>query len=153
MKSKSLKALRIFALIVGWIMAIASFVVTLLLVLIPKEELFELVMDNNMGEFINTLFTGIGNTFLAFLIAAVVRMIEKKAPIGKVIASRLMYSCCISYIAATIGEGYEIFLYCKALKIPLILSTLSFTPLIYTVAIFVFYNHFTKMVTFESEVA
>ena len=159
MNNKPLRILRKLALTFGWIGSVLFFLYGLASVLSPSKLLVEYAMSyNNMGELITTIFTLFGHTFLAFLIASVVRMIEKQVPIGKDVASRLMYACCLSYIAAALGETYQIILYFRTFNYPMGFSIFPIIiqlliPLLYATSIFVFYNHFTKMVTFESEVA
>lgn len=159
MNNKPLRVLRKLALIFGWIMSIVFFIAGMGTVLLPSKHLVEHAMNyNNMGELIKIIFGLLGGIFLAFLIASVVRMILKQVPIGKAVASRLMYACCLSYIAAALGESYEIILYFKTFNYPLGISIFPIIiqlliPLLYVTSIFIFYNHFTKMVTFESEVA
>jgi hypothetical protein len=92
-------------------------------------------------------------------------MIEKEGPVGKESARRLMIVCCLSYVADALvifcsfilklSEGIQIFSasgwrswipYASTAVSPLV-------PVLYAASIFVLYMHFTKMVTFESEVA
>ena len=92
-------------------------------------------------------------------------MIEKEAPVGKENAQRLMMVCCFSYVGEALvlfcfvilklSEGMQIFTasgwrswipYASGAVTPLV-------PILYAASIFVLYTHFTKMATFESEVA
>jgi hypothetical protein len=103
--------------------------------------------------------------FFAFLIAAVFHMIEKEAPVGLENARRLMIVCCLSYLAdALVGlcsfllklsEGLLIFGDSGWRSwIPYAYTGVSpIVPVLYAAAIFALFTHFTKMVTFESEVA
>lgn len=168
MNIKSLKLLRIGALILGWII--------LLTVLLRVGQSVYYHMHTNpyggaaMPQFgiVTTLFSflsGLGNVFLAFLVAAVVRMIEKEAPVGVKNARRLMIVCCLSYLVdAIVRSGAFI------LALPDVMNffhrpdwvslfpyayigSLPFAPFLYAASIFVLFTHFSKMVTFESEVA
>ena len=114
---------------------------------------------------LGAFFSGIGNAFLAFLIAAVFRMIEKQAPVGSENADRIMIVCCLTYLADALtgccssilklSELLPVFkplvwgfwLQCMPMAIPVLV------PVLYAASIFVLYTNFTKMVTFESEVA
>jgi hypothetical protein len=48
---------------------------------------------------LSSFFADLGNALFAFLIAAVVRMIEKRAPVKHAYARRLMITCCLAYVA------------------------------------------------------
>ena len=161
MNNKSLKVLRIVALVIGWLLAV--FLILDIVGILVAETMFmgSAAPQFNIGKFLNHFFSRFGNIFLAFLIAAVVGMIEKQAPVGKEIASRLMIVCCLSYVTAALGQIYEAILalilisywpkwyHLGAYPSPIQLLI----PILFAVSIFVFYTHFTKMVTFESEVA
>ena len=171
MNNKSLKLLRICAVVLGWILLIGEWAGIL-----GRYNLYRRAQNNPEGfitaiaqfdilSALSSFFSGFGSVFFAFLIAAVFRMIEKEAPVGKENAQRLMIVCCFSYAAEAIvlfcafilklSEGVQIFSssgwrslvpYASTAVSPLV-------PVIYAASIFVLYTHFTKLATFESEVA
>jgi hypothetical protein len=124
-----------------------------------------MVAQFDLANSMSSFFSSFGNALFAFLIAAVLRMIEKQAPIGNEYAQRLMIACCLFYVAESAarlcsfiihlpealqvfaGFGLRFWLPCFSKVIP------SVIPLLYAASIYVLYTHFTKMVTFESEVA
>jgi hypothetical protein len=171
MSTKSLKLLRICAVVLGWVLLVGVWAG-----IWGRYSLYRSAQNNPEGfitaiaqfDILSTLssfFSGFGGVFLAFLVAAVFRMIEKEAPVGKESAQRLMIVCCISYLADALAlcfsfilklsEGLQIFStsgwrswipYASTAVSPLV-------PVLYAASIFVLYTHFTKMATFESEVA
>jgi hypothetical protein len=174
MSAKSLKLLRIGVLVLGWILIVA-----VLGSVWSQFGLYYRAQNNPAGffgsmvaqfDFANSLgsfFSGFGNAFFAFLIAAVFRMIEKQAPVGIGNARRLMIVCCLSYLACALTRfcsflpglaaaqsshlvrnfGLSYWFSFSSTLIPVIV------PILYAASIFVLYMHFTKLVTFESEVA
>lgn len=172
MKTRSLKFLRICVLVLGWllvtgvIMGIWSRIVGYNLALNnPTSFIFVMPGRFNIGSALSSFFSGMGNAFLAFLIAAVVRMIEKQVPIGIEYANRLMIVCCLSYLADALIELYGLTRYFLAtlslihgfdfrfLSTYAAFSIPAIAPLLYAASIYVLYRHFTSMVQFESEVA
>jgi hypothetical protein len=171
MDNRSLKPLRICAVILGWILLIGEWAG-----IWGRCNLYRRVQNNPEGfitaiaqfdilSAVSSFFSGFGGVFFAFLIAAVFRMIEKEAPVGKENAQRLMIVCCFSYIAEALvlfysfilklSEGMQIVSasgwrswipYASTAASPLV-------PVLYAASIFVLYTHFTKLATFESEVA
>ena len=172
MKTKSLKLLRIGVLILAW------FLISSVLVGIWSRVVGYGQAQNDLtgymgvmaGEFnventFSSLFSGLGNAFFAFLIAAVVRMILKKAPVAIEYANRLMIVCCLFYLAGALIRFYDLihgllltrrlvpgFVWGMLAPYPL-LAIPAITPLLYAASIYVLYRHFTDMVQFESEVA
>ena len=157
MDIKSIKLLRIGALVLGWILLITVFLVVLIRITAIAEFGYISVLSY--------FFSGLGNVFLAFLVAAVLRMIEKEAPVGNKNARRLMIACCLSYLADAIVRSCAFIL-----SLPDIMHFFDrpdwvsllpnayiglppFAPFLYAASIFVLFTHFSKMVTFESEVA
>jgi hypothetical protein len=164
-----LKLLRIGALALGWLLVIG-----VLAVVWSQFDFYRgsqrigagipivAVQFDALSAF-SSLFSSFGNAFFAFLIAAVVRMVEKQAPVGIEGATRLMIVCCLSYVAEALvrigssilnllaaphlARGFDWLLAYSSSAIP------ALVPILYAAAIFVFYTHFTRMVTFESEVA
>lgn len=165
MNTKSLKVLRITALVIGWLLIVDFIRISLDTVNLPTDQLKYVSSSINNREIAYWAFSKFGGIFLAFLISAVVRMIEMQVPVGKALASRLMIVCCLSYTAATFVRIYQVIneymgygnyaffnFYYRTLLMHI--SRLPvFVPLLYAVSIFILYNHFIKMVTFESEVA
>ena len=165
MNIKSLKLLRIGSLILGWILLI-----TVLLGVYRLSANYHIMASYDGGVTaiafrISSIFSGLGNVFLAFLVAAVLRMIEKEAPVRGKNARRLMIVCCLSFLADAIVRSWA-FILC----LPDIISIFGrpdwvsvlptsyiglppFAPFLYAASIFVLFTHFSKMVTFESEVA
>jgi hypothetical protein len=169
MNKKSLQALQIIALVIGCLM-VGSLVfdkITFIETFYqgksnPMGYAAAIVTEKDLPMLFIEFFLNFGHALLAFLIAAVIRMIVKQAPVGKETASRLMIVCCLSYtgttgiylyyqILATIKFGY----YWHSLFMPAAYPVMfkTFLPVLFAATIFVLYNHFTKMVTFESEVA
>ncbi len=172
MSKKSLKLLRIGALVLGW----------MLLITLSLESwgrfYIHLHTPVNTGGVVSTmakfaylrshgcsLFSGLGIVFFAFLVAAVLRMIEKEAPVGMKNARKLMIVCCFFYLADAIVRSFFLImslpdimnLFNRPDWISLLphvyIGTPPFAPFLYAASIFVLFTHFTKMVTFESEVA
>jgi hypothetical protein len=171
MNTKSLKLLRIGALVMGWVLLIG-----VLTGIWGRFSIYRYAQNNPEGfvtsiaqfdilSALSSFFSGFGGVFFAFLIAAVFCMIEKESPVGKDNAQRLMIVCCLSYVAEALvrlcsfilklSEGIRIFSasgwrswipYASTAVSPLV-------PVLFAASIFVLYMHFTKMVTFESEVA
>jgi hypothetical protein len=170
MKTKSLKLLRICVLVLGWLL-----IAGVLTGVWSQANRYEQVKNDvtgymavMAGEFniesaFEWFFSGLGNAFLAFLIAAVVRMIERQAPVGIEYANRLMLVCCFSYLANALIQFHGLIqgflltsnrgFYLRFLPTQLVLSVPVITPILYVAAIYVLYRHFTTMVQFESEVA
>jgi hypothetical protein len=171
MNSKSLRLLRICAVVLGWALLIGVGTgVWGRYSLYHRAQNFPEGFISDIAQFdilsaLNSYFSGFGGAFLAFLIAAVLRMIEEEAPVGKENAQRLMVVCCFSYVADALvllfsfilklSEGMQIFSasgwrswipYASTAVSPLL-------PVLYAASIFVLYTQFTKMATFESEVA
>lgn len=170
MKTKSLKLLRICVLVLGWLL-----IAGVLMGVWSQANRYEQAQNDKTGymavvagEFkiesaFEWFFSGFGNAFLAFLIAAVVQMIERQAPVGIEYANRLMLVCCFSYLAnaliqfhgliqgflLTLNDGF----YWRFLPTELVLSVPAIAPILYTAVIYALYRHFTAMVRFESEVA
>jgi hypothetical protein len=174
MNAKSLKLLRIGALVLGWLL-----IAGILEDIWSQLFLYSRVQKDATGFFgstaaqfnlansLGSFFSGLGNAFLAFLIAAVLRMIEKHAPVGNGHGKRLMIVCCVSYLAAALTgfcssisktsgvlrlQDFAKYFWWFWLPYSSTLITV-FVPVLYAATIFVLYTHFTKMVTFESEVA
>ena len=176
MSAKLLKLSRIGALVLGWLLVIG--VVGSVWGIWGQYDVFSkgqqvpmwitgIVTEFKLAKALSSFFSNLGNASLAFLIAAVFRMIERRAPVGSESARRLMIVCCIAYVADAIAQicsinsgahallQFEIyrrigmgFWFSFALgAIPLLV------PILYAAAVFVLYTHFTRMVTFESEVA
>ena len=172
MSKKSLKLLRIGALALGWVL--------LGTILLESSGRFYISLRTpaDTGGIVSTmaafaylrahgcsLFSGLGSAFFAFLVAAVLRMIEKEAPVGTKNARRVMIACCLFYLAD--GAVRTLFLIMSLSDIMNLLNrpnwvsllpnayigTPLFTSFLYAASIFVLFTHFTKMVTFESEVA
>ncbi len=172
MSIKSLKLLRIGALVLGWMLLI-----TILFESCGRIYIYLHTPVNTegivptMAKFAYlrahgcSFFSGLGSVFLAFLVAAVLRMIEKEAPIGMKNARRLMIVCCFFYLADAIVRSFFLvmslpditFLFNRPNWISLLphayIGPPPFAPLLYAASIFVLFTHFTKMVAFESEVA
>ena len=171
MNIKSLKVLRICALIMGWLLLIG-----VLTGIWGRYSLYRRTPENTEGfvtaiaQFnilsnLSSFFSGFGSVFFAFLVAAVLRMIEKEAPIGKEKAQRLMIVCCLSYTADAIVRFCSFLPNLSAVVnffsrsdwmslLPYAYMGISpFAPLLYAASIYVLFTHFTNMVTFESEVA
>ncbi len=169
MNNKPLKVLRIIALVVGCLM-VGNLVFDKINFLDkyyggksdPLGFFASSVTEEGFPQLFIEFFLNFGHALLAFLIAAVFRMLLKQSPVGRETASRLMIVCCLSYTAvtsvylyyqilATIKFGY----YWHGLASPFFypMTFKTFLPVLFAATIFVLYNHFTKMVTFESEVA
>ena len=167
MNIKSLKLLRIGALILGWILLITG----LLGVYRLSANYHNVLGFTTVTEFgiilTTRFFSGLGNVFLAFLVAAVLRMIEKEAPVRVKNAQRLMIVCCLSFLVDAIVRSCAFIL-----SLPDIMNLFDrpdwvwgsllqnayiglppFASFLYAASIFVLFTHFSKMVTFESEVA
>jgi hypothetical protein len=171
MSTKSLKLLRICAVVLGWVLLVGVWAG-----IWGRYNLYRSAQNNPEGfitaiaqfdilSALSSFFSGFGGVFLAFLVAAVFRMIEKEAPVGKENAQRLMVVCCVSYLADAmvlccsfilkLSEGVQIFSTSGWRSwIPYASTAISpLVPVLYAASIFVLYAHFTKMATFESEVA
>jgi hypothetical protein len=164
MNIKSLKLLRIGVLILGWILLI-----TVLWGVCLLSANFHNMANIDGGVIgiasrISDFFFGLGNVFLAFLVAAVLRMIEKEAPVRGKNARRLMIVCCLSFLVDVIVRSYVFILSLPdiryffddpywAYSFPYYIGLPPFAPFLYAASIFVLFTHFSKMVTFESEVA
>ena len=171
MSHKSLKLLRICAVVLGWALLIGVWAG-----IWGRYSLYRSAQNNSEGfisgitqfdilSSLSSFFSGFGGVFFAFLIAAVFHMIEKEAPVGKENAQRLMIVCCFSYVADALvlfcsfilklSEGMQIFSASGWRSwIPYAATAVSpLVPVLYAASIFVLYTHFTRMATFESEVA
>jgi hypothetical protein len=170
MKTRSLQFLRICALVLGWVL-VGSVLVSVMgqfSIYLRAQDTppgFLAIAQFDIMKSLSTFFSGFGNALLAFLIAAVFLMIEKQAPVGSENAKRIMIVCCIAYLSDALSS------FCSTiLKLSELLQVLTpfvwgfwlqfmpmaipvLVPLLYAASIFVLYTHFTKMVTFESEVA
>jgi hypothetical protein len=172
MKSTSLKLLRICVLILGWLLLAGVLLSIWSQVNLYKQTQSDLTgyMSVIAGEFkleraFESFFSGLGNAFFAFLIAAIVRMIERREPIGIEYANRLMLVCCGSYlINALLQFHYLIQSFFMTLKLvgrfyflsvptEIAMAIPAFAPILYAASICILYRHFTTMVQFESEVA
>ena len=171
MNSKSLKSLRIGALVMGWLL-FAGIVAGVwgrydLYCHSPEkpEGIIAPVVQFSLLQSLSNFFFTFGSVFFAFLLAAVLRMIEKEAPVGRERAQRLMIICCLSYLADAIVRFCSFIPSLSGIAdalgrsgwmslLPFFYAGIwPFAPLLYTASIFVLFTHFTKMVTFESEVA
>ena len=171
MNAKLLMLLRIGASILGWL-----FVLGILLNLLGQFDLYLYSQRVSTGfagiaaqfDFVsalNSFLSYLGSAFFAFLIAAVIPMIENHAPVGIEMATRVMIVCCLSYLAdallrlwsfilnlsdvlpASESFGWRFWLPYASTMIPVLV------PILYATTIYIFYTHFVRMVTFESEVA
>jgi hypothetical protein len=171
MNARLLTGLRIGASILGWL-----FVIGISISLFGQFDLYLYSQRVTTGfpgiaarfDFIsalNSFLSNIGSAFFAFLIAAVIPMIENHAPVGIEMATRVMAVCCLSYLAdalvrlwslilnlsvvlsASKDFGWRFWLPYASMVIPVLV------PILYATAIYIFYSHFVRMVTFESEVA
>jgi hypothetical protein len=181
MKAKTLRILRICALSYGWLLVL-NFAVRDWGPIFsifkynrqiksrrdPAELLYVAPFD--IMKSFESFFSILANAFLAFLVAAVFRMIEKQAPAGNEKAKRLMIVCCLSYVASAMSGIFSVIWKARNepqywqwpnLKGSEWLFGISFTsgiislliPVLYAITIFALYTHFSRMVTFESEVA
>lgn len=171
MNAKSLKLLRICAVGLGWILLIGEWAGVWARYSLYRrarnspEGFITAIAQFDLLSALGSFFSGLGSVFFAFLIAAVFRMIEREFPVGKEEAQRLMTVCCFSYMAEALvlscafilklSEGMHIFStsgwrtwipYASTAGSPLV-------PILYAAAVFVLYTHFTRLATFESEVA
>jgi hypothetical protein len=169
MNAKSLRLLRIGAVVLGWIffggllMNIFNYWAIYRAYSNLAGHQINLPTNFQIFRYLEVFIAGCGNTSLAFLIAAVIRMIEKRAPVRNEIARRLMIVCCLSYVARVLPLFYSeisaaISMSNSAKGLVWLSMCFSTTmtllvPVLYATAVFVFYTHFTKMVSFESEVA
>jgi hypothetical protein len=164
MNIKSLKLLRIGALILGWILLITELWKVCLLIAYYHNFLNIDGGGIALASRISSYFFGLGNVFLAFLVAAVLRMIEKESPVMEKNARRLMIVCCLSFLVDTIVRSCTFILSLPdtiriltlndwVSNLPYFIGFPPFAPFLYAASIFVLFTHFTKMVTFESEVA
>jgi hypothetical protein len=181
MKAKSLRILRICALIYGWLLVI-DFTMREGYKSFYLFQYYRRMKGDSDLEYLHTFpldimksfesfFSALANAFLAFLVAAVFRMIEKQAPVRNETAKRLMIVCFLSYMASAICDvssfinklrnepgywqwpnfkGFDWLFFIPFTSSPFISL---FIPVLYAVTIFVLFTHFTRMVTFESEVA
>ncbi len=169
MSPKSLRLLRIGALAAGWWLVVGvlagiggSLAIYRQAQSDPSEYLRS-VTQFNIASALSTFSSGLGDACFAFLIASVLRMIEKEAPIGKESARSLMIVCCLSYVAAAllrfctlISNLTEALSYSKGIDWLAPFSSTAIpilAPILYAASIFVLYTHFMEMVIFESEVA
>ena len=176
MSKKLLKLSRIGALILGWLLVIG-----ILGSLWGTWNQFDVYRTGQQvpagftdifGGFkiwsaLSSFFSKLGSAFLAFLIAAVFRMIARQAPVGNENARRLMIVCCLSYLADAFSQicsfisSVSVLLQLEMYRsmglgfwFPVSLNAIPpLVPILYAATIFVLYTHFTRMVTFESEVA
>ncbi len=176
MNSKLLGLSRIGALVLGWLLVIGILgnvwgIWNQLDVYRSAQQvppaISSIVTEFKLGNALSSFFSNLGNAFLAFLIAAVFRMIAKEAPVGRENARRLMIVCCLSYAADALAQicsfvsNVQVLWQLEMYKrigpgfwIPFAMTVIpAFVPLLYAATIFVLYTHFTRMVTFESEVA
>ena len=164
MNIKSLKLLRIGALILGWILLITELWKVCLLIAYYHNFLNIDGGGIALASRISSFFFGLGNVFLAFLVAAVLRMIEKEAPVMGKNARRLMIVCCLSFLVDVIVRSYVFIMSLPDImysffrpdwvySFPYFIGLPPFAPFLYAASIFVLFTHFSKMVTFESEVA
>jgi hypothetical protein len=170
MKSKSLKLLRISTLVMGWLVVAGVLAGIWGRVALyyqgqsdPTSFLGSLAARFELLSALSSFFADLGNALFAFLIAAVVRMIEKRAPVEHEYARRLMITCCLAYVAEAAVRFFSFSLILSRVLHAMngvgtlgphsSSATLVLAPVIYAVSIFVLYSHFTQMVTFESEVA
>jgi hypothetical protein len=169
MNAKSLKLLRIGAMILGWLLfvGVSAGIWGHLSIYYQAQNdpngFLGSVAQFNIVSALDSFFSGFGNALFAFLIAAVFRMIEKQAPIGNEHAKRLMIVCCLFYVADALVQFYSLILaltttlqWAKGFDWLLPYSSTAIpvlVPILYAASIFVLYTHFTKMVMFESEVA
>jgi hypothetical protein len=174
MKENTLRMLRVAGLILGWLLLAGA-----LMGVWNQVALYQWSDNDPPGLYgsvpfrfdfaraLGSFFSIFGNAFFAFLIAAVLRMIERRAPVEDERAQRLMIVCCLSYVAEfviklgsfTLGLGdlsslplagshfLRFWIPCLVTAIPVLI------PAFYAATILVLYTHFTNMVTFESEVA
>ncbi len=171
MNIKTLKLLRIGTSVLGWLLVIG-----ILANLLGQLDIYLRSQKIPMGfpgiparfdivSAFNAFFSSLGIAFFAFLIAAIISMVEKRAPVGIEMATRLMTVCCLSYLAEALARFWSFVLnLCEVLPIfansgwrfwfPYASTLISvLVPILYAGSIFVLYTHFTRMVTFESEVA
>jgi membrane-anchored glycerophosphoryl diester phosphodiesterase (GDPDase) len=171
MNIKSLKVLRICVLLMGWLLLIGVLTGIWVSYLLYYDyhlhyhapEFVTQIAQFSILKSLSSFFSGFGSVFFAFLVAAVFRMIEKNAPVGKERAQRLMIVCCLSYLADAIvrfcsfisdlSVVVNFFSLSDWTSLPYIARVVPFAPVLYAASIFVLFTHFTKMVTFESEVA
>lgn len=171
MSKKSLKLLRIGALVLGWILLITisldswGSIYRYLHIPVNTEGVVSTMAKFAYLRAHGSLFSGLGSVFFAFLVAAILRMIEKEAPVGMKKAQRLMIVCCFFYLADAIVRFFFLIMslphITNCFNRPNWISLLPhayigpppFAPFLYAASIFVLFTHFTKMVTFESEVA
>jgi hypothetical protein len=172
MKTKSLKFLRICILVLGWLLLAGVLIGIWGQVIRYNQVPNDLTgrMSVIAGEFkleraFESFFSGLANVFLAFLMAAVIRMIEKRAPIGIEYANRLMLVCCCSYLANALIQFHNLIqsffatlkllgrFYFLSIPTEIAMAVPMIAPVLYAASIFVLYRHFTTMVEFESEVA
>jgi|WetSurMetagenome_2_1015567.scaffolds.fasta_scaffold91138_2 hypothetical protein len=172
MKTKSLKFLRVCVLILGWLLLIG-----ILMEIWSQSIRYTQAQSDatgymsvvagefKLGQAFESFFSGLGNVFFAFLIAAVVGMIEKQAAVHIKYADRLMLICCGSYLANALIQIYfwigSFFLtmqlpggyHLMFLPTEISLAVPSLVPVLYAASICILYKYFTHMVQFESEVA
>ena len=164
MNIKLLKLLRIGALILGWILLITELWKVCLLIAYYHNFLNIDGGGIALASRISSIFFGLGTVFLAFLVAAVLRMIEKKAPVSGSNSRRLMIVCCLSFLVDAIVRSCTFILSLPDImyffhspdwvsSFPHYFGLPPFAPFLYAASIFVLFTHFSKMVTFESEVA
>ena len=160
MNAKSLKILRIGALVLGCLLVLGMLMSIWGIwgrFYYYRNEPLKFVDPFFLAVVLRSFFSGFSHALFAFLIASVVLMIERQAPVGHDRARRLMIVCCLSYVADALAKFYALimamsrFLEGWSLYLPMAISAVA--SILYAASIFVLYTHFTKMVAFESEVA
>jgi len=159
MKSKLLGILQIGVTVFGWLLLAG-----VLAGVWGRVVIYDRIENAAAFDFAGALdafFSGLASAFLAFLVAAVVRMIQRESPAGNETARRVMIVCCLSYAASALVRIHV--LASSPIIAPQVakgfgwMLTYSLTavlsPILYAASIYVLYTHFTRMVEFESEVA
>lgn len=171
MKTKSLRLLRIGAVILGCLFAfglLVSIGTSITLYHHSQNDPVGWFWEGHAAQFsilhaLSTFFSHLGHAFFAFLIAAVVRMIEKHAAIGYNYARSLMIVCCLAFLAEALVQSCFFFIVLTGMSslapvsgspIPRAASIDSFlSPVLYAASIYILFTHFTRLLIFESEVA
>jgi hypothetical protein len=176
MNAKLLQVLRIVMLVLGWLLiagVLADIGSRFFLYRQGQTDvtgyLGSVAARFDLAGILVDFFSSLGNAFLAFLIAAVFHMIGRQAPVRAENAKRLMIVCCLSYLADTLtrvcSSAVKLSSYWQLSAATKSVGHIWFwfgwasslfpalVPILYAASIFVLYTHFTKMVTFESEVA
>jgi hypothetical protein len=123
--------------------------------------------DFNFLRSLKVLFSSIGQAFFAFLVSAVLGMIFHRAPVRTQQTERFLILTCIGFV----GEGiigviswvqllYELFSHTSfsgiigwlSMGTYLLNFVQSLSSFLYAATIYILYKHFSRMVTFESEV-